>query len=284
MAALVFGGCVIGLAPILARLTETGAAAGGFWRLLFAAPILALMTWRSDRGVRRPSRLVLIAGVMFALDIAFWHYGVRYTTVANATILTNLTPVIVTFVAWVFLRERPRALFLLAVAIAVSGAAMMALARDGAGAVGLDPPLGDALSAGSALWYAFYMLAVGIARKRESMGQVMVWSSAMGAACLLAIALALDEPILPAGPAGWAACLGLGFVHIAGQGSIAWAMGRLPTATASVVILVQPAVALALGWLLFAEAIGPLQGTGAIIALAGVALSQWASRPKAASA
>ena len=36
-------------------------------------------------------------------------------------------------------------------------------------------------------------------------------------------------------------------------------MGRLPTSTASVVVLIQPIVAAYLGWLLFAEAIGPLQ-------------------------
>jgi drug/metabolite transporter (DMT)-like permease len=70
-------------------------------------------------------------------------------------------------------------------------------------------------------------------------------------------------------------------MHIAGQGSIAWAMGRLPTATASVVVLVQPVVAAWLGYVLFAEAIGPLQALGAGVALGGVILAQWASKPRA---
>jgi drug/metabolite transporter (DMT)-like permease len=112
----------------------------------------------------------------------------------------------------------------------------------------------------------------------------MFWSSAVGAPLVLMAAAALDERIIPAGPAGWAACLGLGVMHVAGQGSIAWAMGRLPTPTASVVVLVQPVVAAALGWLLFHEAIGPLQAAGAAVALAGVVLAQWASRAKPAPA
>ena len=69
-------------------------------------------------------------------------------------------------------------------------------------------------------------------------------------------------------------------MHVAGQGSIAWAMGRLPTSTASVVVLVQPVVAAWLGWVLFAEAIGPLQAAGAAVALGGVVLAQWASRAR----
>ena len=78
---------------------------------------------------------------------------------------------------------------------------------------------------------------------------------------------------------GWLACAGLGLVHVGGQGLLAWAMGRLPTSTASVVVLVQPVVAGLLGWLLFRETIGPLQAAGAAVALAGVVLAQWASRP-----
>jgi drug/metabolite transporter (DMT)-like permease len=58
-------------------------------------------------------------------------------------------------------------------------------------------------------------------------------------------------------------------------------MGRLPASLASVVVLVQPVVATYAGWLLFGEGLGPLQAAGAVVALAGVVLAQWASRPKA---
>jgi drug/metabolite transporter (DMT)-like permease len=45
-------------------------------------------------------------------------------------------------------------------------------------------------------------------------------------------------------------------------------------------VLVQPVVAGALGWALFAEAPGPWQALGGFIALAGIALAQWAGRPR----
>lgn len=275
MAALLAGACVIGFSPIFVRLTATGPAAAGFWRLFLALPLLAVMA-RTNGGVGRPSPLLALTALMFALDLGFWHYGVKFTSVANATVLSNLAPVVVTAFAWIVLKERPRGLFLAAMGVALAGAVLMCLGRRGGS--GVDPPLGDALAASTALWYALYMLGVGVARRSETASRVMFWSSALGAPLLLAAAVVLHEQILPGRSAGWAACVGLGVVHVAGQGAIAWAMGRLPTPTASVVVLVQPAVAALLGWLIFAEPIGPAQALGGIVALAGVVLAQWASK------
>lgn len=279
LAVLVLGACVIGLSPILVRLTETGPAAAGFWRLAVALPLLALMTRRANGPITKPSPLALIAGLMFSLDLGFWHYGIKFTSVTNATVLSNLTPVVVTAFAWIFLKQRPRALFLVAVAVALGGSWLMAMEKGGG--PGVNPPLGNLLSATTAIWYALYMIAIGEGRKREGASSLMFWSSVVGAPLLLVASLILHEQIMPLGPAGWAACVGLGLMHVAGQGSIAWAMGRLPTSTASVVVLVQPVVAAWLGYVLFGEAIGHLQAIGAAVALGGVVLAQWATRSSA---
>jgi drug/metabolite transporter (DMT)-like permease len=108
----------------------------------------------------------------------------------------------------------------------------------------------------------------------------MLWSTLSAIPVLLVAALIMGERLTPATPGGWAACAGLGVLHVTGQGAIAWALGRLPTATASVVVLIQPVVAALLGWALFAEALGPWQALGGAVALTGVVLAQWASRPR----
>lgn len=299
---LVFGGCVIGLAPILVRLADAGPAAAGFWRLLLAMPLLALMArpWAPEpasepgRGQGRFPKIVLLAGLFFAMDLSFWHYGIALTSVANATVLTNLTPVAVTIVAWLVFRERPGRWFVAAVVLAIAGASMMALAHGPAVVnaapvnpfhldlsasvhTAVNPPLGDALSLITALWYAAYLLAVGRARRSMGPVRVMFWSTLVGVPVMLAVALIMGEQLLPGSRLGWAACVGLAAMHIAGQGSIAWALGRLPTATASMIVLVQPVVAAMLGWLLLSEPLGVWQTVGGLIALTGVVLSQWAS-------
>ncbi len=221
------------------------------------------------------NRMTVLAGLFFALDLGFWHYGVKFTTVANATILANLSPVVVTAAAWLMLGERPRKTFLAGLALALAG--IWAIAAAQVAGKGLDPPLGDGLSMTTALWYAGYMLCVRRVRSQQTASEVMLWSSAVGAPLLLVAALLLREQIIPDTAGGWGACIGLGVVHVVGQGCIAWALGRLPAATASVVILVQPVLTAVLGWVIFAEALGPLQALGGAMALAGVVIAQLAA-------
>jgi hypothetical protein len=73
MIVLVAGACIIGLAPILVRLADAGPAAVGFWRMLFALPLLALLARRESGGIGPPGWVLGLAGAAFALDLAFWH-------------------------------------------------------------------------------------------------------------------------------------------------------------------------------------------------------------------
>jgi drug/metabolite transporter (DMT)-like permease len=276
---LVIGACVIGLAPILVRLSAAGPAATGFWRLVFALPLLAVAAFGRSRPTSSTSRFALLAGAAFAFDLACWHYGIANTSVSKASVLANLTPIVVTALAWLVLRQRPAPLFLVAVALSVAGSAVMALSK-GTGVTGPNPLLGDALSAVTSVWYALYFLAMSEARRRHATSQVMFWSSLTGLPVLLVIAWGLGERIVPATLAGWAACIGLGVVHVGGQGSIAWALGRLPPSTAAVTVLIQPVITTALGWLLFGELLSPWQAAGAALALSGVVLAQRASESR----
>ena len=276
---LILAAMVLGFAPILVRLADTGPAAAGFWRFAFALPWLLVMTARpGGEGIGRPSNWMVLAGGMLVLDLSFWHYSIAFTSVANATTLTNLTPVVVTLVGWFVFRERPKALFLVALAAAIAGAVTMSLGADGG--QGSNPPLGDVFAGVTALWYAGYFIAVKGARDRHSAGRVMLWSTAIAAPGLLLAALVLGEQVLPGSWGGWVACVGLGVVHVVGQGGVAWSLGRLPTALTAVTVLIQPIAAAVLGWLIFAETLTPMQAIGGVVVLAAIVLAQWSSVKK----
>lgn len=270
--ALVLGACAIGFVPNLVRLADTGPAAAGFWRMALSLPLLLPMMLRDGKGLTlRPSSASLLAGLFFAGDLAFWHYGIRYTSVANATVLANLSPVVVTAVAWFAFRERPGRIFLAGLAVALAGAWTMAA---GARAGSSGALLGDLLSLTTAVWYALYFIAMRRARQGEGASRAMFWSSMATAPVMLAVAVALGEPLIPASTLGWLACVGLAVAHVAGQGSIAWALGRLPASIASVVVLAQPVVAAIVAWFLFQEALTPLQMAGGVLTLIGVVIAQ----------
>ena len=275
---LLVAACVRGLAPILVRLTETGPAAAGFWRFLLALPLLALLAARERGGIGTPSKWALLAGLFFALDLSFWHYGIVMTSVANATVLCNLTPVVVTLFGWLVLKERPHRLFLFALALAMGGAFAMAAGADGG--QGTNPRLGDAFSLSVAVWYSGYFLAVQAARRTAGAMRVTFWATLLGAPLLLIVALALGEDIVPASLAGWGACLAMGVMHVFGQGGVAWALGRLPASITAVTILVQPVVAGLLGWWVFGETLTPVQALGGVLVLGAVVLAQRAQRAR----
>lgn len=287
LAVLTAAACVLGLAPIMVRLTETGPAAAGFWRLTLALPLLLALNLRwggegEHKGLA-PNRWMLLAGMFFALDLGFWHYGITLTSVANATVLCNLTPVVVTIFAWVAFRERPGGWFLIALAAALAGAFAMAVGADQS--QGRNPILGDLLSLSVSFWYAGYFLGVKMARRTASALRVMLWSTAAGAPLMLGASLAMGEDILPASSTGWMFCLLFALVHVVGQGGVTWALGRLPAGLTALTILVQPLVAALFGWWLFQETLTVVQALGGAVVLVAVALAQWAnSRPAAAKA
>src|SRR3546814_9849891 len=72
-----------------------------------------------------PLALILLPGLLFAGDLFFWHLAIKYTSVANATLLSNFAPVIVTLGAWLILRERITSKFLFAMVVAICGALML---------------------------------------------------------------------------------------------------------------------------------------------------------------
>ena len=277
LAVLLVAACVLGLAPILVRLTETGPAAAGFWRFVLALPLLFVLTARPGaEGVGKPSKWMVLAGLFFALDLGFWHYGIVMTSVANATVLCNLTPVVVTLFAWLVLKERPGRLFVVALVLALLGA--LAMAAGASGRQGSNPPLGDLFSLSVAVWYSGYFLAVQRARTTAGAMRVTFWATLVGTPLLGGLALILGEDLMPATAAGWAACVALGVMHVFGQGGVAWALGRLPAAITAVTILIQPIVAALLGWWIFGETLTPIQAVGGALVLAAVVLAQ-RSRP-----
>jgi drug/metabolite transporter (DMT)-like permease len=271
---------ILGLAPILVRLTETGPAAAGFWRLLFALPLLFVLVGRpGGEGLGKPTKWMILAGVFFALDLTFWHYGIVMTSVANATVLCNLTPVVVTLVGWLLFKERPARLFILALALAMGGA--FAMAAGAAPGQGTNPVLGDLFSLSVALWYSGYFLAVKAARTRAGALRITLWATVVSLPLMGIAGLALGEDMIPATAAGWAACVAMGLMHVAGQGGVAWALGRLPAAITAVTILIQPLVAAALSRLIFGETLSLIQALGGALVLGAIVLAQWSNRPPA---
>jgi drug/metabolite transporter (DMT)-like permease len=161
--AVAAGAAIIGFAPIGMRLSELGPMATGFWRFAFALPGLAILAAMAPVD-RRPAKVgpLLAAGVCFGLDLTLWHAALVLTTVLNATLLSNMTPILAAAAGWLFLRERVSWGFALGAGVALAGAGLLSAARASAGGGALQ---GDLLALASAVWYAAYLVILREARR-----------------------------------------------------------------------------------------------------------------------
>jgi len=278
--ALLLGAVFIALSPIFVRLSEAGPTATAFWRVALAVPVLwilvLLLKGDNREGFSTRKLLFLAAGVAFAGDLAFWHQSIRFTSVANSTLLANLASIFVTLAAWLLWRERPRPLFLLALGLALGGVALLVHTSLAFSATAL---LGDALGVVTAMFYAWYILAVkGLRDRGAATLQVMAVTTTLTALILFPVALATGEPMLPSTAYGWWILIGLALIsHAAGQGLIAYALAHLPAPFSSVGLLLQPVVAAFFAWVLLSEPLVALQIAGGLVVLAAIWLARRAS-------
>jgi drug/metabolite transporter (DMT)-like permease len=282
--ALFAGAICIALSPIWVRVSEVGPTASAFWRVCLAVPLLWILFFsiktKETKSLHSQWLLLVVAGVAFAGDLAFWHWSVKFTSVANSTLLANLASIFVTLAAWLLWKQRPSGLFLAGLAAALLGVALLVQASlSGSSSTSPDALLGDALGVVTAMFYAWYLLSVkGLRARGAGTLALMAVTTTITALILFPVALASGEPLLPASAAGWLKLLGLAWIsHAAGQGLIAHVLANLPAQFTSVGLLLQPVMAALFAWLLLDEPLGAMQVAGGAVVLAGIYLARRAS-------
>lgn len=274
--ALFAGAICIALSPIWVRVSEVGPTASAFWRVTLAVPLLWVLFFSlktNETKIPKAQRPLLLAtGIAFAGDLAFWHWSIQYTSVANSTLLANLASIFVTLAAWVLWKQRPSGLFLMGLASALLGVGLLVRASLGFSPTAL---LGDALGVVTAMFYAWYLLSVkGLRDRGAATLQLMAVTTTITAAILLPVALVSGEPLLPQTEPGWLKLLGLAWIsHAGGQGLIAYALAQLPAAFSAVGLLLQPVIAALFAWLLLSESLSALQCAGGAVVLIGIYLA-----------
>ncbi|MBB3859833.1 drug/metabolite transporter (DMT)-like permease [Novosphingobium hassiacum] len=267
--ALLTGNVALALGPWFVRIADSGPVSAGLWRLFLALPLLAVFA-RARREpmwgyARRDWVILSVAGVVFALDLASWHVGIEMTRLGNATLFGNSGSVILMVWGLIALHRRPHLREYAAVAMALGGAGLL-LGRS----MEIDARTfaGDLFCILAGLFYVVYILLVQNVRGRFGSWSLLFWSSLAGCPVLLAIALALGEPVLPQ---HWLPVIGLMIAsQIIGQGLLVYSLGHFPPLVIGLVLLTQPAVSIIAGWFAFGEVLTLPDAIG--MALVGAAL------------
>lgn len=275
LAALIFGASLLGFAAMLVRwAAPAGPLAVGFYRMAIALPFVAWLARGTARPATGRARLwAVAAGGCFVLDLWMWHSALHLTSAANATLLVTLAPIWVAVVSVLWMGARLRKRFWLGVLLALAGALVLGLAKGARWGTGL----GELLGALASLAYGAFTLALGRARRELSAPEALFWVVLCCTILFGVLGWAQGEAFTGYPARAWWALLALGtLVQVVAWWFITWGLGHVPTNLGAMGLMTQPVATIILGWVLLAESVRPLQGLGALLVLAGIALCAFA--------
>jgi drug/metabolite transporter (DMT)-like permease len=272
------GAMSIAFSGILVRLANVEPATAAIFRCAYALPALAIIAYLERRAYGpRPAaqiRLAMLAGVFLALDLVMWHHTIGLVGAGLATVLGNTQVVIVAFLAWLILGERPPRRTLLALPVVLGGVVLIS-GVVGEGAYGTNPGLGVILGLLVGLVYAAFLLVLrrGNADLRRPAGPLFD-ATLVAAVASMVIGLPLGEvDLVPSWPAhGWLLVLALSS-QVVGWLIISVSLPRLPAALTSVILTLQPVGSVLLAMVLLGETPSAVQLLGAGTILVGLLLA-----------
>ena len=283
------GAACIATSGVLVRLSAATPETVAVFRCLYALPLLGALSLWETRSLgpvpARARRLAWIAGILFAVDLVAWHHAIEAVGAGLATVLGNLQVLLVGFIAWAVLSEKPHRGLLVAVPIVLVGVVLIS-GVIGEGAYGESPVAGVLYGALTSIAYAGFILILREgSRDLRRVAGPLFHATAVAALAAVAFGLVTGRAEAPPGldSHGWLALLAFTSQSI-GWLLISVSLPRLPAALTSMVLLLQPVGAMLLARAVLDERPSVAQVIGAALILSGVIASTRGRRDEDAGA
>lgn len=237
----------------LVRFANAPALAVALWRLIFSVAFIAVMLLargglREALRLRRSEWLLAVAsGTMLAAHFWSWIASIDLTSVASSVVLVNSQPLMVAVLSAVFLAERPTAVQVAGILVAVGGAAVIGWGDFNRGPA---PLLGDGLAlAGAAFVSVYYVIGRRLRQRLELWTYIGVVYGI--AALVLLVAVAAHPAVSVTGypTRDWLIFLALAAgPMMLGHTGVNYALRYIPAYVANLALLGEPIGATLLAW------------------------------------
>lgn len=288
---LLIGVSTFGMAPIMVRFaTDTEPLALAALRTGFAVLFL-FPFWFPQRksiselkslGISR--YLLALTGICLGLHFTFWIASLNYTSVASASVLVTIHPVMLIVAESLIFKRRFKGIVWVGVVVAFAGSALLGIADEASLEAFPNALFGNALALTAAVIFVIYFM---LGRKIR---QYTEWLDYVFYVYLYATITSLTLAILWVGgvPAisGTALLVGVGLAlgpTILGHGSINFAVKYVSPTLLSTLVLSEGVFAAVAAYFIFGEIPSVLSIGAMTIILVGVSLT-WYKRVKRAEA
>jgi len=273
----------VSLSSILIRWSESDAFTIAFYRLGFATLIVlpyAVIdrTTPLRRLARRDALLMAGIGVVLAAHFALWITSLKTAgvTVASSVVLVTSHPVMVAVVSHFLLKERVSGMTAAGIALGFSGVVAIALVDLGSSTTTLA---GDLAALGGGVMAGIYFLAGRRLRQRVSLPVYAFVVYGTAAAALFVLAAGTGK-IAPTGDLRKEFLLfgAMAIIpQLGGHTLYNWSLRFVTAPVVSVSLVGEPIGSSLLAWVLLNEVPSNLVAVGALLALAGIFLTAYAT-------
>jgi drug/metabolite transporter (DMT)-like permease len=249
-------------------LNGIGVACYRIW--LGAIVVTVVYLGSGGRLTRSLLRASFLGGLTFTIDLVLFFCAVQITSVANATIIGALQPVLVLAVAGPLFGERTRATEVVWGAVAIAGTAIVVLGGDGGGANSLR---GDLLAVGALFAWTAYFVCTKSARLTLSAFEFLTGMAIWAAILVVPLPMIVQGSLGSTDAKGWLIIVYIALVNgLLGHFLMAKAHGHVALLTISLLTLGIPVFSAAAAALLIDEPLTPMQVVGMVIVLASLAM------------
>jgi drug/metabolite transporter (DMT)-like permease len=246
-------------------------------RMTLAGAVLGLIYWKNIRRMNRAAFVSgLLTGLMMYAGYEFQTSGLKLTTPSKSAFLTGMSVVLVPIVLRFGWRKQINKWTVLGVIIAFIGLFFLTVPSGATGFFALNGiNLGDVLTIGCAVCFAFQIVLVGHASERHGFEPIAFMQVATAAVLMF-----VTVPIAEHAQVAWTptviwAILITGLLGTAAAFTVqAWAQQFTPATHTALIFLMEPVFAWGTSFVVLHERLGIRSSLGAGLILAGVVLSE----------
>jgi drug/metabolite transporter (DMT)-like permease len=195
--------------------------------------------------------LLIITTVASSGGSVVWGWSLQETSVANSSLMHNLTPLFTTIVGWLFFQSQFAGRFILGTLIAVGGTVALGINDF---QLDIHKIQGDILAVISAVMWGISLLGSERLRNNFNSNFIVFGVCFAGIILTLISALVLGEPLFPTSIQGWFSALALAIIgQILGLGFLTYSLNYLSAELVALVFLLDPILTAIAAWFSFAE-------------------------------
>lgn len=241
-----------------------------FWRIFLGAVVYTLAVYGSGRRIT-PAMLKAVApaGVVISIEIAIFFVAIRATEVANATVISNLTPIVLLAVAARGFGEQVTRLLIGVTVVSMIGVVLVVF---GSTQHTTWSPLGDSLSFVAMLFFAAYFA---LAKRGRATVPILEFQACLwiaGAVVLLPVSVVDAGGIDWPAPTQWVWLAALLAVPGTGHLLVNWAHNHVRLVITAMLTLAIPVMSTIGAVVFLDQTVNVVQAGGMVITLAALSL------------